>query len=107
MPVMHIASVSGGKDSTATLLMMLDRIPKERCRAVFADTGNEDQAVYDYLDYLEDAVGLKIDRVKADFTDLIAYRRRFIANDQRVGRTSKGKKIRYSKIGRASCRERV
>jgi 3'-phosphoadenosine 5'-phosphosulfate sulfotransferase (PAPS reductase)/FAD synthetase len=94
--VIHVASVSGGKDSTATLLLMLDRIPKERCRAVFADTGNEDPAVYDYIDYLEEAVGLKIHRVKADFSDRIAHRRKFIANDQRIGRNKKGKKIRHT-----------
>lgn len=36
-----LVSISGGKDSTATLLLALERHPKEEVMAVFADTGNE------------------------------------------------------------------
>jgi 3'-phosphoadenosine 5'-phosphosulfate sulfotransferase (PAPS reductase)/FAD synthetase len=45
-----IASVSGGKDSTAMMLALIEA--KLEFRAVFADTGWEHQITYDYLDML-------------------------------------------------------
>jgi len=65
--IIHLVSVSGGKDSTATLLLALKQFPKST-HAVFADTGNEHEATYEYLDYLEQALDLKIHRLKQDFT---------------------------------------
>ena len=56
-----IASVSGGKDSTALILAMMDAGLK--FRAVFADTGWEAQETYDYLDVLRKRLSLKIDVV--------------------------------------------
>ena len=73
----NIVSVSGGKDSTATLLLAIER-ETENLQAVFADTGHEHEAVYDYLDYLEQATGVTIQRVKADFSKQIAKKRKFI-----------------------------
>lgn len=56
-----IVSVSGGKDSTATLLAMRESgIPH---RAVFADTGWEAPETYEYLATLERILGITIDRV--------------------------------------------
>jgi 3'-phosphoadenosine 5'-phosphosulfate sulfotransferase (PAPS reductase)/FAD synthetase len=56
-----IASVSGGKDSTAMVLALKERgIP---FRMAFADTGWEAEETYAYLDVIERAVGQKIDRV--------------------------------------------
>lgn len=56
-----VASVSGGKDSTATVLAMIEAgIP---FRAVFADTGWEAQETYDYLDMLRHRLSITIDRV--------------------------------------------
>lgn len=75
---LNLVSVSGGKDSTATLLLALKQFP-DTTAAVFADTGNEHPAVYAYLDYLEQALGLKITRLRADFTDNFASKRRWIA----------------------------
>ena len=86
MTIRHVISVSGGKDSTATLLLALDRFPRESVAPIFCDTGNEHQAVYDYLDYLELALDIKIHRLKADFTEQIAAKRMFIARDQRTRR---------------------
>lgn len=74
----HLVSVSGGKDSTATLLLALKQFP-ERTFAVFADTGNEHEETLEYLDYLERATGIKIDRIHADFSDRFERRRAFIA----------------------------
>lgn len=56
-----IVSVSGGKDSTATLLAMREAdIPH---RAVFADTGWEARETLEYLATLEHLLDITIDRV--------------------------------------------
>jgi len=47
-------------------------------QAVFADTGNEHDQTYEYLDYLQHATGTKITRVRADFTQRIIGKRQFI-----------------------------
>ncbi|MBA4707551.1 phosphoadenosine phosphosulfate reductase family protein [Aquitalea magnusonii] len=86
MEAMHVVSVSGGKDSTATLLLAMERISRENLRAIFCDTGNEHQAVYEYLSYLEQALDIQIDRLKADFSEQIADKRTFIARDDRTRR---------------------
>lgn len=73
----NIVSVSGGKDSAATLLVAIAQ-EAENLQAVFADTGNEHQATYDYVRYLEQATGVKIRWVKADFSDQIARKRDYV-----------------------------
>jgi 3'-phosphoadenosine 5'-phosphosulfate sulfotransferase (PAPS reductase)/FAD synthetase len=73
-----LVSVSGGKDSTATLLLALERVAKENIRPAFADTGNEHPAVHAYLDYLETRLGLPIKRLKADFTEWWWHRRDYV-----------------------------
>lgn len=56
-----IASVSGGKDSTALILALREaEIP---ARYAFADTGWEADETYAYLDYLRDRLGIAIDVV--------------------------------------------
>lgn len=58
-----IASVSGGKDSTALILALREAaIP---ARFVFADTGWEAPETYDYLNYLRSTLGIEIDVVWA------------------------------------------
>lgn len=73
----NIISVSGGKDSTATLLLGIER-EAENLQAVFADTGHEHPDVYEYLDYLEGRLGILIRRVKPDFSSQIAHKRETI-----------------------------
>lgn len=82
----HVVSVSGGKDSTALLLVALSRCPPDTVVPIFCDTGNEHQAVYDYLGYLEQALDVSITRLRADFSDRFAPRRMFIARDDRTRR---------------------
>lgn len=85
-PVAHVISVSSGKDSTALLSLAIERCPTGSVYPIFCDTGNENKAVYDYLDYLERRFQIKIARLKADFSEQIAAKRAFIANDLRTGR---------------------
>jgi 3'-phosphoadenosine 5'-phosphosulfate sulfotransferase (PAPS reductase)/FAD synthetase len=75
--VLHVVSVSGGKDSTATLLMALALHGRESVRAVFADTGNEHPSTYDYaLGYLPAVLDLPVHVVRADFADEFVTKRR-------------------------------
>lgn len=96
MKTIHVISVSGGKDSTALLVNALKRCPPGSVVPIFCDTGNEHQAVYDYLGYLEQALDVRITRLRADFTDRFAVRRMWIARDQRTRRDKKGRKVRWS-----------
>lgn len=58
----YVVSVSGGKDSTATVLALREaEIP---ARYVFADTGWEAPQTYEYLVTLERTLGITIDRVE-------------------------------------------
>lgn len=74
----NIVSVSGGKDSTATLLLAIER-EAEDLRAVFADTGHEHQQTYEYVEYLAEATGVEIEWVRADLSMQIAAKRDYIA----------------------------
>lgn len=77
----HVLSVSGGKDSQALLCLAIEA--GVEFRAIFADTGNECHVTLEHLDYLEQALGIRIERYKADLTGMIWHRRRFIAQDNR------------------------
>ena len=73
----NIVSYSGGKDSTAMLLLAIER--ETPCLSVvFADTGNEHEQTYDYVRYVEQATGVPIRWVKADFSRQIAGKREFV-----------------------------
>ena len=72
----NIISVSGGKDSTALLLLAIER-EAENLSAVFADTGNEHEQTYEYVRYLNDKV-FPIRTVKADFTRQIAGKKEYV-----------------------------
>ena len=73
----NIISFSGGKDSTAMLLLAIER-ETDNLSAVFADTGNEHEQTYDYVRYIEQATGVPIRWVKADFSRQIAGKREFV-----------------------------
>lgn len=77
----NIVSVSGGKDSTALLLLAIER-GVENLQAVFADTGHEHPETIAYVQYLNDMV-FPIRTIKADFTDRIAKKAVFIAEKWR------------------------
>jgi len=94
--IIHVVSVSGGKDSAATLLIALSRFRHDRVVPIFCDTGNEHDEVYRYLDYLELALNIRIHRLRASFDDEIAAKRMFIARDRRTRRDSSGRRVRWS-----------
>lgn len=96
MSIIHVVSVSGGKDSAATLLLAIERFGVHRVRGIFCDTGNEHEAVYAYLDYLQLATGVIIDRLKSDFSAEIARKRMYIARDKRTRRGPDGRKVRWT-----------
>lgn len=67
----HLINVSGGKDSTAVYLLALES--GRPFRAVFADTGNEHEATYEYVARLHERTGgPKVETVKADFSRQLA-----------------------------------
>ncbi|QBQ72172.1 phosphoadenosine phosphosulfate reductase [Serratia phage Parlo] len=73
----NVVSNSSGKDSTATLLLAVEE-QAENIKSVFADTGNELPQVYDYLDYLESKVGIRIQRIRADFSHRIENKKNVV-----------------------------
>ncbi len=66
-PAYHIVSLSGGKDSTAMLLGMIERGMQIDC-ILFCDTGLEFPTMYDHLDKLEQYIGRPITRIRANHT---------------------------------------
>lgn len=64
-------TISGGKDSTATLLLALEQYNKDQIVPIFADTGFESKITYDYIDYLQKTLSININVVKAKY-DLLA-----------------------------------
>lgn len=76
--ILHFVSVSGGKDSAATAILALETQPRETLRFVFADTGNEHESTYEYLGYMAQHLGIKIETLKADFSADMERKRRYI-----------------------------
>lgn len=69
-----VVSVSGGKDSTAMCLNLIEQgYSTSDFRRVFADTGWEDASTYEYLHYLEKTVG-PIERIKLETPVVEEYR---------------------------------
>ncbi|WP_293371580.1 phosphoadenosine phosphosulfate reductase family protein [Nevskia sp.] len=69
--------MSGGKDSTACYLLAIES--GRPFRAVFADTGNEHEAVYEYINRLPDrTAGPKVEIVRADFSRQLNRHRDYI-----------------------------
>ncbi len=62
--IRHILSLSGGKDSTALAIYMLNRIPD--VEYIFCDTGEELPETYEYLERLEAFLGKGIVRLNPD-----------------------------------------
>ena len=76
----YIVSISGGKDSTALLLFMLDTVPKEDIEVVFLDTEWEADETYEYLEYLEKELGIKITWIKSEGMESLCLRKKMMPN---------------------------
>jgi len=63
----HIVSFSGGKDSTAMLLRMIE-LDMPIDEIVFADTGLEFPELYDYIEKVEKFIGRKVIVLKSKYT---------------------------------------
>ena len=76
----YIVSISGGKDSTACLLYMLEKVPKEDVIAVFCDTKWEADETYEYLEYLEKALDVEIVRIESEGMESLVKRIKCLPN---------------------------
>ena len=90
----HVVSFSGGKDSTAMLLGMLDRkMPVDA--VVFCDTGMEFPEMYDHIDRVEKAIGRQITRLKADVTFEYLMSEKPVSGTSRLGYMWPGPRARW------------
>lgn len=78
----YIVSISGGKDSTASLLYMLERVSKDDVIPVFCDTKWESDVTYKYLEYLEAKLGIEIVRIESKGMWGLCERKKFVVNRQ-------------------------
>jgi len=84
-----IVSMSGGKDSTATALLAIERGVDPML--AFSDTGHEHSSTYEYVDYLEQKLGIRIERCKADFSKDIERKRGVVETKWRKDGVSEDK----------------
>ena len=64
MNKIEIISVSGGKDSAALVIYLLQKYPNKDFTYLFFDTGEELDETYKYLNKLESLTGIKIEYIK-------------------------------------------
>jgi 3'-phosphoadenosine 5'-phosphosulfate sulfotransferase (PAPS reductase)/FAD synthetase len=97
--VENIISFSGGKDSTAIYLKALEMGVK--FRAVFCDTGHENEKTYDFVKNLHNVTGgPEIEIIRADFSDRFEKRRAYIAENWTRERVVKFKPNKQHPHGR-------
>lgn len=78
-PLVHVVSISGGKDSTALALLARETVDPATIVYAFAETDNEHPITYDYLAYLEaEVLRQPILRIRADFAARIARKRAYV-----------------------------
>ena len=76
----YLISLSGGKDSTACLLWALNTLQKEDIIPYYIDTKWEHDSVYEYLDYLEDKLDIKIIRLESEGMEALCKRKKVMPN---------------------------
>lgn len=83
-----VVSVSGGKDSTATCLHLLEQgYTRKDFDRIFFDTGWEEKRTYQYLDELEKTIG-PIKRLRAEIPIKEEYREHIEYFETRLGHES-------------------
>lgn len=84
--VRPVVSVSGGKDSAATYLLALEQTGGD-FDAVFADTGNEHEATYEYVARLHERTGgPKVRVVKGDFSRELERKKAYLESGRATSR---------------------
>ena len=90
----HAVSFSGGKDSTAMLLGMLERkMPIDAI--IFCDTGMEFPEMYDHIDLVEKRIQRPITRLKADVTFEYLMSEKPVSGTSRLGYMWPGPRTRW------------
>ena len=78
-PILHVVSVSGGKDSAATAILALETMPRESLRFVSVDTGNEHEQTLEYVAYMARHLGITITTLPPrDFSRELAGKREYV-----------------------------
>ena len=91
MTIKHVISMSGGKDSQATIHYAQESVdpvvPWEDVELLAADTGNEHQLTYDHWDYIEQHFQKPLTRLRRSFDREIAGKGNYILKslDKRKG----------------------
>lgn len=84
MTIKHVISMSGGKDSQATIHYAQESVdpvvPWEDVILLAADTGNEHQLTYDHWDYIEQHFQKPLKRLRRSFDREIAGKREYVLN---------------------------
>ncbi len=76
----YLVSISGGKDSTACLIWALNTLPREDIVVYYIDTKWEHEAVYEYLDYLENKLDIDIVRIESEGMEVLCKRKKAMPN---------------------------
>ncbi len=80
-PILHVVSVSGGKDSAATAVLAIEQHGRDACRFVFADTGNEHESTIEHIAYMGRHLGVEIVTLRADLSGEVIRFREYVRNE--------------------------
>ena len=83
----NVVAFSGGKDSLATLLWVIENYGKENLVIIFCDTGWESLVTYEHITEIEKQIGIKFTVLKSekykDFHDLSVKKKRVASTKAR------------------------
>lgn len=82
-----LVAFSGGKDSQASLIWAVEKYGAKNIEAVFCDTGWEHELTYEHINYVTDALGVKLVTIKSKkyngFLDMVIKKLRFPSSQAR------------------------